>query len=120
MQCIEELKRFSLDNDTELRVSSFWKKIALMKLGDDTNMFPLLSHFVKGSLCLPHSSANVERTFSMINIIKTKQRNRCSTETLEGLLYAKNAMKNSSCVNFNITKEHFSEMKQTMYDFKQK
>jgi len=56
----------------------------------------------------------------MINIIKTKQRNRCSTETLEGLLYAKNSMKNSSCVNFNITKELFNEMKQTMYDFKQK
>lgn len=118
VQCIEEMKRFALDNDAEIRVSSFWEKIALMKRGDETNMFPLLSCFVKGILCLPHSSANVERIFSLINIIKTKQRNRCSTETLEGLLHAKNSMKETSCVNFKITNEHFNEMKQTMYEFK--
>lgn len=54
-----------------------------MKKGDDTVMFPTLSMFVQKLMCLPHSSATVERVFSAINLIKRKERNKLKSETLE-------------------------------------
>ncbi|CAH0397053.1 unnamed protein product [Chilo suppressalis] len=52
-------------------------------------MFPLLSNFVFNILSLPHSSANVERIFTHINLLKTIQRNRLSTESITSLLHSK-------------------------------
>ncbi|KAF0705219.1 protein FAM200A-like [Aphis craccivora] len=82
-------------------------------------MFPTLSKFAKSMFCLPHSSENVERIFSTVNLIKTKQRNRCSTDTLEGLLYAKNYFKKSCCYEFETTPDHYKLFNQSMYDFKE-
>lgn len=115
---MEEFKQFSLDSEIESRVGAFCENVASMKRGDSTYMFLLLTRFVKGLLSFPHSSANVERIFSTINIIKTKQHNRCNTETLEGLLHAKNSTKTTTCVNFQIKPEHFNAMNQSMYDLK--
>jgi hypothetical protein len=48
---------------------------------------------VRGLLCLPHSSANIERIFSSVNVIKTKQRNALNSESIEGILNSKTAIK---------------------------
>ncbi|GBP63182.1 Gonadal protein gdl [Eumeta japonica] len=64
----------------------FWKHVSSIKKGDQSPMFPLLCEFIRKLLALPHSSANVERLFSAINNMKTCQRKRICTETLEGLL----------------------------------
>lgn len=117
LQCNDDMKKIALD-EKETEIGFFWEKVNLLKKGNDTQVFPLITHFVKGILCLPHSSANVERVFSTINIIKTKQRNRCSTETLDKLLHAKNYMKNSTCVDFQVEKEHLNIFNQNIYDFK--
>lgn len=117
LQCESDLKNIAVDKDVEFNV--FWKKVSETQRGDGTFMFPTLSKFVKSMLCLPHSSANVERIFSTINLIKTKQRNRCSTDTLEGLLYAKNCFKKSCCYKFETTPDHYKLFNQSMYDFKE-
>lgn len=68
---------------------AFWETNLKVKRGDNNLLFPELYNFVKLLLSLPHSSACVERIFSVINLNKTKTRNRLSTETLCGLLHTK-------------------------------
>lgn len=97
-------------------LEEFWRDIAGMKKGDDSVLFPLLSEFVKKLLILPHSSAAVERIFSAVSRIKTKDRNQLNTETVSGLLYTKRVLKNSSCFEFTATKKHFEKFDSKIYD----
>lgn len=76
-------------------------------------MFPLLAQFVQNLLTLPHSSANVERLFSSINLMKTKIRNRLTTDTLTGLLFTKSGLKTNS----EPTQEHIQYFHKHMYTF---
>lgn len=68
-------------------------------------------------LTLPHSSAATERLFSAINLNKTKTRNRLETDTLTGILNAKNILsnQNKSCYNFNIDTEMLNKHNNQMY-----
>lgn len=76
-------------------------------------MFPLLAEFAQNLLTLPHSSANVERLFSAINLMKTNIRNRLSTETLTGLLFTKSGLK----INREPSQEHIKHFNKYMYKF---
>lgn len=78
-------------------------------------MLPLVSSFVQILMCLPHSSANVERLFSAINLM-TKVRNKLNTKSVTGLLHTKGAM-TVPCYEVQITTEH-RELFNSMYDFK--
>jgi len=95
----------------------FWTEVFSLKNNDQTEYFPTLSNFVKNILCLPHSSATVERVFSAINLNKTKIRNRLCNRTLEGILHSKNILKveNKTFVNFDIGPEMVSKHNNTMY-----
>lgn len=55
-------------------------------------MFPKLNTFIGPLLALPHSSANTERIFSQLFVIKNKQRNRLNTQTVNALMAAKELM----------------------------
>lgn len=67
----------------------FWSDVRNLKLGNTTVAFPTLCRFVENILCLPHSSANVERVFSAVNLLKTNQRNRLEISTISGILHTK-------------------------------
>ena len=99
-------------------ILDFWRNISFLKKGDNSPMFPTLTTFVKKLLCLPHSSAAVERIFSCINLIKTKQRNRLNVSTLAGLLYAKKKINGSSCFTIPIEESVLRKFNQDMYEFK--
>lgn len=73
--------------DQLIKADEFWRHISQIRKGDSSQMFPLLAQFVQNLLTLPHSSANVERLFSAINLMKTNIRNRLSTDTLTGILF---------------------------------
>lgn len=88
----------------------FWANVAQMKGGDGTPLFGSVATFVFHILSLPHSSANVERIFSAVNLIKTKNRNRLSTDALVGLLHAKRHIGDKNCYDFNIPKAMFSKI----------
>lgn len=89
-----------------------------MKKGDNTEMFPLLSQFVQKLLALPHSSANVERLFSSVNLLKTMTRNKLSTDTLQGILHTKRFLRESAEQPI-ITEDHYNLFNQNMYSFKE-
>ncbi|EFN83239.1 Zinc finger protein KIAA0543, partial [Harpegnathos saltator] len=78
------LRNFNLDKNKEML--EFLTEVGNIKKGDDTPAFPLITQFAFDLLCLPHSSACVERIFSVINLNKTKVRNRLNNETLTGML----------------------------------
>lgn len=82
-----------------------WAYIANIKKGDGSLLFPFLSEFAQNILTLPHSSANVERIFSEITLIKTNKRNCLGTETLKGLLFTKDHLKQ---ISSEPSKEHLS------------
>lgn len=76
--------------DTSLELKEFWRQVCNSKRGDDESLaFPELSKFINTLLTFPHSSACVERIFSIINLNKTKMRNRLGTTTLSGILHSK-------------------------------
>lgn len=107
----EQIKTFP-DN-----IELFWDNVSLLKRGDDTQMVPLLSAVIYTILSLPHSSANVERIFSHINRMKTKQRNRLSTESITGLLHTKRQLNEANCYDFEISSNMTEAMaKEYWYD----
>jgi hypothetical protein len=63
---------------------------------------------VQNICCLSHSSAEIERIFSKVNLIKTKLRNKLVTKTVEGLILAKDLLKvngvnGGNCYAFHLT-----------------
>ncbi|KAG5894297.1 hypothetical protein JTB14_007441 [Gonioctena quinquepunctata] len=90
------------DISTTMKMSDFWACVANTKKGDDSEAFPNLSRFVKDLLCLPHSSAAVERVFSQISSNKTKSRNKLQPDTLSAILHSKRYLTNENCYDFDI------------------
>jgi hypothetical protein len=58
-----------IDNDNYLIADfeNFWNNVASLKNDLDEPMFPLILKLVNHITILPHSSATVERVFSIIN-----------------------------------------------------
>lgn len=110
------LRNTPLTSEREINVEEFWKNIRKLERGDGTPMFPLLCNFINALLCLPHSSAMVERVFSEVNLLKTKQRNSLSTDTIVGLLHTKRLLSSDTCYNFEITNELRNKMNVSIYE----
>ena len=52
----------------------FWMEVKSMKKGDGTSLFPLVGNFMTKLLCLPHSSASVERVFFSNQSLENKNK----------------------------------------------
>lgn len=111
----QEFDSSSFNNIDDVRL--FWINVSKEKKGDGSPMYPILSKFMLSLCCLPHSSASVERIFSAVNLLKTKQRNSLCTETLNGILHSKRLIssENSNCYQFNVTKKMLLLMRRDMY-----
>ncbi|XP_057336016.1 uncharacterized protein LOC130674641 [Microplitis mediator] len=105
--------------EDNVRVDEFWCYISRITKGDGSKMFPLLATFTEVLLCLPRSSANVERLFSSINMMKTHVRNQFNTKTLTGLLFTKNDLE-TPCFDVKLTDDYKQLFTTNMYDFKKK
>lgn len=68
-----------------------------MKNELNESIFPNLTQLIKGIMCLPHSSASVERIFSQLNLIKTDLRNRLNIKTCNSIILAKQLIDNENC-----------------------
>lgn len=106
----------TLAENQSLSTSQFWIEIQKVKCGDGSSKFPLVSKFALNILSLPHSSANAERIFSQVNLNKTKTRNRLDTPTLEGLLYTKSMISDSTCFDFQLDRNVLKKHNDSMYD----
>lgn len=100
-----------------MNVEYFWKTICNIKRCNCL-AFPILQKVVYYLLCIPISTANVERTFSAININKTKTRNKLQIPTLEGILLSKGYMSlnDTICSTFQISKNMLSNFNASMYE----
>lgn len=72
--------------------TTFWSELKAVKDGNNVPRFACSSKFKCGLLAVPHSSACVERVFSQLNMIKTKQTNRLGVFTSSNRLLAKQAI----------------------------
>lgn len=97
-----------LDLD-KMSADEFWSKI--LHLSEP--QFQNLAKFVLEVLSLPHANADSERIFSAVNLIKTKQRNRLLTSTINSTLLAKECIsrKHSNCTRFKPTPEMIAKIK---------
>jgi hypothetical protein len=85
----QELICMDLADKSKFRVEEFWTGVFAMKRSDGSPAFPNLNIFIESMLCLPHSTAAVERLFSSVNLNKTKHRTSMNMETLIGILRTK-------------------------------
>lgn len=88
LQTLDNEWRHLKMNDTILATKEedpevFWQEVFRAQDCDGKLHYTTLKEIVSALLCLPHSSATVERIFSSINLIKTKTRNHLGTETME-------------------------------------
>lgn len=88
-------------------ISEFWLNVGQIKNELKEFMFSNIFRIAKGILSIPHSSANVERIFSIQNLIKTKCRNRLAVGTCSALLQTRDLIKSSNncCHKFKIDKK---------------
>lgn len=93
----------------------FWVSVLKKKYNDNTPMFEKVSTFAIQLLSLPHSSTNVERLFSQINLIKTDVRNSISSATLPGLIHTKEYLNGKNCYTLPIPEELFKLHSKNMY-----
>lgn len=98
----QKLLKSTLATNTKVDFNDFWQIVSHQENGMEQPMFPLIIKLVDHIATLPHSSANVERIFSIINLNKTKTRTRLSTSTLVGMIYTKSMIRNSNCYDFKI------------------
>ena len=103
-----------IDNIT---IQEFWSTVCSINRADKSKAFPLMTIFISAILSLPHSSANVERTFSQINLNKTKIRNRLAVDTLAAILFCKDYLKirNYSCYDVEVTEDLANKFNSLMY-----
>lgn len=70
----------------------FWHEVGDIKDGNNHTKFDKLSRLMCDLMALPHFSASVERVFSQLNVIKTKQAHRLRTGTVANRLLAKQSI----------------------------
>lgn len=82
-----------------LKVEEFWIKLKLFNKNDEYPLM-IIADFILAILALPQPNVSCERMFSKISLIKTKQRNRLQTPSLNGLLNESQCMQETSCHKF--------------------
>lgn len=101
----------------EEKIDIFWSRLLHYKNALDISEFTNLAKFALNLLSIPHSNAQCERIFSKVNLIKTKQRNRLITDTVNGSLLSSQCIKenNGTCITFEPSKQMYLGCNQSMY-----
>ena len=94
---------------TDIPVDEFWGRLGRITNGNEVPLFGSVYKFMKCLLALLHSSADAERLFSAVTLIKSKSQNRLNTDTFTALLLAKEGVKDLSptedCTKFCLPPE---------------
>lgn len=101
---------FELPSDININenVDIFGAKLGRLDEGNQGLTFKHLAKFCLHVISLLHSNAECKRIFSKVNQIKTKFKNKMITETMNGLILAKQRVKN--CVQYEPSKIEYSYM----------
>ena len=95
----------------------FWQKLITIKNAAGDLLFEDLSLFAFVVLSLPSSNAVVERVFSIMNIIKSKLRNKMMLKMLNSVLFIKYHLfvNNLCCQTFEPSADMISRFNSNMY-----
>ncbi|KAH9371553.1 hypothetical protein HPB48_011104 [Haemaphysalis longicornis] len=77
----------------QISTQSLWCEVHSCKDACGDNLFAELARFAMSMLGLPHSNAEVERTFSQLKIVKYKLRNKLKPETTNAILVVRAGLK---------------------------
>ena len=97
----------------------FWNGVSKILNGDGSLKYGIVFNLIKLIAILPHSSAAVERTFSEINLNKTKLRNGLETDSINGILHTKRLFKDAPSYEYCIPKEMVQKFNNNMYEAKE-
>ena len=85
-----EFMEFAMATDAELPpMDAFWAAMATRTTAGGDHPFATLSAVMKVYLLMPHSNADSERVFSMVNKIDTEHRSELAQDTIAALLSVK-------------------------------
>ena len=89
-----EFMEFAMATDTELPpmdggLDAFWAAMATRTTAGEDHPFATLSAVMKVYLLMPHSNADSELVFSMVNKIDTEHRSELAQDTIAALLSVK-------------------------------
>jgi hypothetical protein len=92
----------------KLPLDEMWMKISQYKDFTGCFKFRNISKLASIVLTLPHSNAEAERLFSVVNDIKTKKRNRLGDNTLNAMCSIRSSFTslNIDCTKFKPTDDH--------------
>lgn len=100
-----------------LDTGRFWNKISTEQNLKGELIFKNLANLASLCLSLPYSNDDVERYFSMINLIKTQGRNRLKTDTVSALTRIQLELRNENknCYNYEIKDSMLELFNSDMY-----
>ncbi|XP_026685955.1 uncharacterized protein LOC113471198 isoform X2 [Diaphorina citri] len=96
---VQNISGFSTDS-----TETFWSHVNTIKNSAGDKRYQHILELVLPLLCIPFSNAAVERSFSVMNIIKSKIRNRMSILTTDAILRVRYVCQNE-CHKFSPTKK---------------
>nr|XP_033322899.1 uncharacterized protein LOC117218532 [Megalopta genalis] len=101
----------------KLKVCDFWKKISEIKNPINEYRFPNIAKLAELCLTIPHSNAEIERFFSMINDIKTDKRNRLQCQSMKSLTRVKldTSAEGKTCISWKAPEEASQLFRSQMY-----
>ena len=111
------LSLYQWQHRDDVDVEAFWVDVAHHTDATGEHDFHELGMFVLSLLALPFSNAAVERSFSQMNIIKSKQRNRMQQKMLEAIMHVRGYMRRNKmcCDTFKPTDDMLARHNASMY-----
>lgn len=113
---------FAFDSDEvdklkQLPLDEMWHKISGFTDFRGTHKFQNIGKLATFVLSLPHSNAEAERIFSVVNDVKTKKRNRLGDDTLDAITTIRSSFSalNINCTTFKPTDDHFKLFNNDIY-----
>ncbi|CAH2096404.1 unnamed protein product [Euphydryas editha] len=102
-------------------VIKFWVEVDNYRNAAGINDFAELVDLAISSLSLPQSNAGIERIFSVMNIVKSKLRNKMADPLLNAIIFIRNRLKvtDANCYNYELPSDIIAAIgKNTKYSFK--
>lgn len=89
-----------------------WKEILQSQYSTNIDKYPNLKCLLNAVRSLPNSNADAERMFSILTNVKTKARNKLSTDSVNAMCVLKSALqtRKETVLDMKINSEHLSFM----------
>lgn len=104
---------FSCDDEKDellkMEVAEFWKTLGEKRNFQDELEYAAIVKLARICMALPHSNAETERVFSVVTDVKTKKRNKISSEALNSVAVIRFAS-NDCCQSFQVSDNHLKLM----------